>query len=966
MLKQLPVFLFLYWLTIAAAAQVPVFRHYTVKDGLPSRETYFVSQDSKGYIWVCTDAGIARFNGSSFKIFDSSTGLPDNTIFEVKEDRFGCMWFRSFSGQVGYIREDTVHTIGAAPAIVAFQQGGLICSLGTDSTGTLYIGRQGPASASFLAISPPYRLEDVKEVPSPHPASLEIRVRLVSARDVVFSECRPQRPDNASTYIISVIRKNEEAVINSGLRLIQPLSRVFRSGDHIYISNGEALMRVDGSALRIFQTGRPLIAVTENRDARTLMGFYDGLTLSGPDLRPGPDWLPGVPVSGILEDEDGGVWISTLTEGIYYWPSQGMVSYRPGHGMILGAIKTSDTSMVCAFENGTMIAYQHASGKLDSVSACFTGNEKTNSFFKTLRLNDHDMLCWNANGAVRFSNGKFKPYMQRSPNVYRFMIPYRNRILVSNYSNLIGLDSASGLPVDTFYFTDRLTALGKVSDDEIWAGGLHGLYRFSGQQQIGASDRILSLRVEDIVSGNGRMFIATKDRGVVVSFEGKLDTVDERAGLLSNICRSVFVEKNECWVVGHAGVSRIRASGHQYEVKTYPLRMFEGIQAVDHIFMLDSSLWFTGGEQVFSCSLRKKQGIPRFYINRVAVRGTSLTASMPTLHYDDFPLLITYEALFYDLPGHVSYRYRLHREDTTWNYTTESSLSLTSLSSGDYEVHLQARDVNGQWQEADRPVAFRIARPFWLMWWFQLSELIAAVGLIASLFVFRNRRMEKKALAQKRIQARMDTLEMKAIKAQMNPHFIFNCLNTLQQFILAGDNDNAYTYLSKFSKLVRKNLETTLSDSITLENEIDILRRYAEIENLRFSDGFGFSITCGEGLHLAQTSIPHMLIQPFVENAIWHGLAHKRKDRRLRVDFTRMDDKRIRCVVEDNGVGRAYTRNKLVQAGKDRSLAIDLIRERLQLLALVHQAELGIEIADLKSAEGDSGTLVTILLPIMN
>ena len=151
---------------------------------------------------------------------------------------------------------------------------------------------------------------------------------------------------------------------------------------------------------------------------------------------------------------------------------------------------------------------------------------------------------------------------------------------------------------------------------------------------------------------------------------------------------------------------------------------------------------------------------------------------------------------------------------------------------------------------------------------------------------------------------RVSGLQLRALRAQMNPHFIFNSLNSIQQFVLANDTDNAYKYLSKFSKLVRKLLENTNSENTTLESEIDLLKRYVELESLRFDKAFDYEFNVDTKLELSRLYIPHMTIQPFIENAIWHGLLHKIGDKKIYININYIDEKRVLCIIDDNGVGR--------------------------------------------------------------
>lgn len=237
----------------------------------------------------------------------------------------------------------------------------------------------------------------------------------------------------------------------------------------------------------------------------------------------------------------------------------------------------------------------------------------------------------------------------------------------------------------------------------------------------------------------------------------------------------------------------------------------------------------------------------------------------------------------------------------------------------------------------------------------------------AVLFFITARRYKKKLVAEKekhRIQARLNELETKAIRTQMNPHFLFNSLNTLQRFILEKDLEKAEEYIGVFAKLLRKLLESSVAETITLNEELDILEKYIQIEKLRFEDEFEYSVYC-EVKNPENVHIPFMMVQPFVENAIWHGLLPAEARRKLTIEFLELDSTRILCTVDDNGVGRAYSAS-IKNPLKKRSLAMDFIKQRLELISKSVNIECGFKIIDKKSDNGQAaGTRIELVLPIL-
>lgn len=254
------------------------------------------------------------------------------------------------------------------------------------------------------------------------------------------------------------------------------------------------------------------------------------------------------------------------------------------------------------------------------------------------------------------------------------------------------------------------------------------------------------------------------------------------------------------------------------------------------------------------------------------------------------------------------------------------------------------------------------------------STLIAGLILIASLFYLGRFKARKKAeivtLELKETQKRLALekqyrqSELKALKAQMDPHFLFNALNSVQEYIILNQRDLASDYLTKFADLMRQYLHHSSETSISLENEINCLKTYLELEKIRFEDSFKYKISVADNLNIEQFYIPTMIIQPFVENAIKHGLLHKKKNKILKIDLRKQDDC-IKCVVEDNGIGRKRSRELQSESKTShQSFAIKTIENRLELLNFDKNEKIGVEIIDLlDDHRKPAGTQVILTIP---
>ena len=308
--------------------------------------------------------------------------------------------------------------------------------------------------------------------------------------------------------------------------------------------------------------------------------------------------------------------------------------------------------------------------------------------------------------------------------------------------------------------------------------------------------------------------------------------------------------------------------------------------------------------------------------------------------------------------SNYQFAYRLNTGDP-WNAIGDQrNISLDHLPPGPYTIQLRASGKPGI--EKTNELFVMIRSPFWKTGWFIAGVL--AVILTGSYLLLRTR------IRNIRQKANIDKLlaqtEIKALQAQMNPHFIFNSLNSIGEMILNNENKQATHYLSKFARLIRITLDQSSQSVVSLRNTIDYLQRYMEMENIRNSH-FTHKITVDPLLDIDETTVPPMLIQPFIENALWHGVSAQRKDIHIRIDFLKDDDNLV-CRIDDNGVGIRQTDHSKENGAGHQPVGIANIQNRVALLNEKYNLHGHISIIDKKDIPGstETGTLVTLQLPL--
>ncbi|WP_353719453.1 histidine kinase [Dyadobacter sp. 676] len=324
---------------------------------------------------------------------------------------------------------------------------------------------------------------------------------------------------------------------------------------------------------------------------------------------------------------------------------------------------------------------------------------------------------------------------------------------------------------------------------------------------------------------------------------------------------------------------------------------------------------------------------------------------------------IQYLTPYFRNPGKLMYRYRLTGLDDGWvDNARNSRVRFTSLPPGQYTFSVAASLDGLNWSETARPLSFIILTPWWKTWWFITGAVLAAGG--AGYWLFRRRVAAIRR--QTALREYMAELEMRALRAQMNPHFIFNCLNSINRYIVKSDNATASLYLTRFAKLIRLILDNSNSKKVLLSSELEALKLYIEMERLRFDGKFDYRIIVDERVNADSIEVPSLIIQPYVENAIWHGLLHKESQGNLYVKLGMLDDNTLECIVEDDGVGRAKAAEfRSKSATGKKSLGMKLTEDRIAVLNQYAQTNASVEIVDLEDDDRHAaGTRVVVVIPV--
>ncbi|MDX1477163.1 MAG: histidine kinase [Saprospiraceae bacterium] len=360
----------------------------------------------------------------------------------------------------------------------------------------------------------------------------------------------------------------------------------------------------------------------------------------------------------------------------------------------------------------------------------------------------------------------------------------------------------------------------------------------------------------------------------------------------------------------------------------------------------------------------------RIRLHRLTIDGRDIlqpfAGSFAPIHlaFHEDSIVLGFNLINPSRPSAVTCEYRLLGRDQAWQNAAGGAVILTDLRKGGYNLELRAREPGGQWSET-AVIPLAVAKAWWQRGWFILLvvALLATTG--GSFVLIRRRHHRREQRMRNKYEKEMAQIQMEALRAQMNPHFLFNTMNSINHFILRNERRHASSYLTKFSRLIRLVLNLSKAELITLEEELEALTLYIQLEQLRFDEQFHYRIDIADDISSDKILMPPLLIQPYVENAIWHGLMHKEGPGLLSISVDR-DGDQVCIAVQDDGIGRKAAEAFKASLGKSRSLGTHLTRNRIDLVNHLYGSKTEVEIVDLHDQDGRGiGTRVLLAIPFI-
>ena len=966
-----------------AGGQIYPARHFDVDNGLPSSEVYRVHQDERGYIWMATDNGLVRYDGYEMKVFGTADGLPDNRVYHFTTLSDGRTIAYTLNRRSVELRGDSIIPLNPDP--FKFKQ--------TDDPVTLtYVRAAHLGSKGDLFFFGGRHLLSQESSDSNTPFSIksfsDFQNSIVRYSDhgqpVMVGAILSDSPLKHNYYFDKIV----DYELSSGDTNIQPIEPIDSHGADFGYQYYDTVENIG-----IFSFWKQVLMVQGDNvtqtefEHRVIMTKLDRrrwlwVTMSGggaiaypnyPDLSKSIQVLPEFSVADVLMDEAGGYWFSTLSKGVYYMaPGALDVTYFKD-------AQTAEVTDLCLSNNHELLAtyftgdVQLMSDNLTPIYEENTGNFLSKATYHAgldqyiisgikpdvnydqlsgslMNLTDHIALQSSlghlVHGDTLYTLGTYLQSFTFDPEqrlIARYELPLRpgnpkNGIMLSNGDLLLSRETGLML---------------KKSDprDSV----VRGILENAPELAQGIDEMLL---VRDTI------YLASFQKGLFATTEA-LDRVWKIPGLEGYRIKSmVRGSGNEIFVGSYQGLTRLKVKDGSYELRHVGVNegLFQGrVTALEY---RNDTLWAGGNGKLarLPASLFDRPNPkPRLLLDSVNINGSFYPIDkIGAFDADENNLTFTFRGLHYGHSSNPEYRYRLIGLDSTWISTSERSVRYSSLRPGTYTFQLQSRASRHDWGQTLIHFDFVIAKPFWQQWWV-IALLAVLFGSLAWTGI--NWRV-KRLKAQARIQRNMLELKAEALQSQVNPHFIFNSLNSIQSFLSENDQRSAEIYLARFGKLIRRILEHSRQKTVTITNEVSLLENYLEMEKLRFKERFDYTLEVEAELEADELHLPPMLLQPLIENAILHGILPKKGNGSVSIKFFSSDDDLI-CRIEDDGLGRERAA-ALRPERYHPSRGLEITKERISIFAAAFGGRGDIQIHDQHDEQGiPSGTLVEIKLPLL-
>ncbi|AEH02637.1 histidine kinase [Lacinutrix sp. 5H-3-7-4] len=948
-------------------AQNPVFVPMSNVSKLPDVEFYDVIEDQQHYIWLAADKGLYRYNGKNYKHF-SHPKQRGNSLFQLKFDAKNRLWCNNIYGQLFYVENSSLKLFYDASKLVNGQL------------------------ANFEILENSIRLFTVIGI-------FDIDKSTKKVTEVFKGMCITNAKDgnNNYTFVINFEGDLERHRLykfdsNTDTKILEITSsnriqspRIFAFKNIVFFtyksSSGNLIYRIDktkNTSKKVITPARLKNEIFYN--VLNIENEYWFLTSSGVFVYRFENEIftfkeqlfKTESITDVQVDFNNNYWFTTLDNGVFVVPNLNVrrTSLEFIDAKITASLALQNNQFVLGTNDGKLLFYNH------------------NQLTKTLQLpgkkiigklffdaqSEKLIVSINASESfvVNLKNDEILDVNNQFSVAKTFSKIDVNTLFYGNYRQGIVYKNPFNNPKQQILKESRVKA-SVVSNNHLFVSYIDGLYKYNTQtfnaEEITFNSK--SLLVNTLTKTNGTVWVATQHNGLLKYENNTLKPSGIK--LPENLqINAIYADGLVLWISTDAGL-------FQYHTKTHQLKSLsaqDGLNTAVNDFLILQNQIIVNLPKAFytlpkSGTLFKDLKTAKVRVEAIKINDRdTVVKNNYKLPHNYNKIGLAFNSNGFQSNQHVNYQYRVKEIDTSWQNLPVNThfVNFNSLSSGTYTFELKAQNLSAKQAVFATPITFIIAKPFWETYWFYGLVIATIIGLVWLYFRWRLQQKEVQRIAEiDRIltDKKITNLRLENLRSQMNPHFIFNALNSIQDYIISNEKELASSYLVKFSRLIRMYLDYSQQNEITLEEELNALKLYLELEKVRFEDELEYKITIDNQLKTKQIKVPSLFIQPYVENALKHGLLHKLSDRKLHIKAKIIQQNKLEITVKDNGIGRAQSEKLKRPNQQHKPFATKANEERVHLYKNKLKRDIAITTNDLYD-ENDvaAGTKVVITMPI--
>jgi ligand-binding sensor domain-containing protein len=949
--------------SLTCRAQEYSYVHYDVQNGIAGANVYAVYQDKQKFLWFGTETGVSRFDGTNFKNYTTNEGLPDNEILEIYGDDEGRVWFVPFKKTICYYYKGKIYNQQNDTLLRKIKLHSNVLVVCEDKYKNTWLLEE----RGIYLITPEKTVRYFNKINN-REFSSPVYMGLTAQKEIIIQwEDKIYAYRNGRFEWLFTIHFPEQYRSFLNVHIAGDYI-IWRSGKNAAcaqsISSGDMhCFAYPDNGLRFSTPGNGTIAINTSNGT----SIYNPVTRKTENT-----FLQNISVSKVLIDHEGSWWFTTLGEGIYQLLSTEYKNYVPwkeGTGQEIFSITKAGNQLVMG-TNFSELLYTADFKNVKKTTLPTAFKEKYNRITALYKTPDNKIIC-GTDEIIAVMDDKLQ-LKQYAPSPAVKYIHYHNNdsIYIATSNNLARV-SSNNLAAKEIVWNERSTAV-SFYKNTLFVGTLNGLYHIPQKKlpvYMGDYDTLFSKRISSmVISADSTLWVGTYDGGLVSLKNGEVvDTITTKEGLTSNICRNLFISDNVLYAGTDKGLSRIDLNKSPYIIT--PFTVNDGLLSnlINAVYKENDTVYVASQDGITYFDVKKVINTSQCNLEIISVfqSATELPLTDKYLfNHKENNIRVEYVGISFKSTGDIIYSYKLLGLDTAWKTTKETSLNFLSLPPGSYTLQLMATNKFGV-KSGVKEIAFQVAAAYYQTPLFYTLALMVTAALTLLLVSMYNRARRRKEKRERDNLKKIADLEQMALRAQMNPHFIFNCLNSIQQFVYDKDIQSANRFIGGFAKLIRQTLDNSTRTNISIADEAGYLTNYLALEKIRFENSFDYSIKVDPAIKTEDYKIPVMLLQPYIENSIRHGIRYKKDGAGMITVEFKLKENELICIIQDNGIGRQKAEElKSKQHIEYQSKGMLLTSERIETINKTLSEKITIDVEDLyDESKKAAGTKIIIHFP---